>query len=107
MAGRSQAHMREYIHYNGDAFGNEKPRLVSNITNKTTGVSVNTATATSFDGYPRTYSATGLPTGTSINASTGVITGTATVGTYNSCVVTVVNAYGRVSSNTFTWTVSS
>jgi|UniRef100_A0AAU3I9P1 Zn-dependent metalloprotease len=54
-----------------------------------------------------TYSATGLPTGLSINSSTGAITGTpTTAGTY-STVVTVTDSTGATGTASFTWTVSS
>ncbi|MEY2243527.1 M4 family metallopeptidase [Streptomyces sp. NPDC015532] len=54
-----------------------------------------------------TYSATGLPTGLSINSSTGAITGTpTTAGTY-STVVTVKDSTGATGTASFTWTVSS
>jgi uncharacterized delta-60 repeat protein len=55
-----------------------------------------TVTATQL---PKTFSATGLPPGLSINPATGIISGTPTAtGTYNA-VVTVGNAGGTVNSN--------
>jgi hypothetical protein len=62
-------------------------------------------TASDPDGDALTYSATGLPTGLSINATTGVISGTvaAPAGTYP---VTVSVSDGHLlTSPTFTWTV--
>ncbi|MEU6389322.1 M4 family metallopeptidase [Streptomyces sp. NPDC046939] len=54
-----------------------------------------------------TYSATGLPAGLSINASTGVISGTpSTAGTY-STTVTVKDSGGATGTATFSWTVST
>ncbi|MFF3662454.1 M4 family metallopeptidase [Streptomyces olivochromogenes] len=54
-----------------------------------------------------TYAATGLPTGLSINSSTGAITGTpTTAGTYSST-VTVTDSTGATGTASFTWTVSS
>jgi Zn-dependent metalloprotease len=54
-----------------------------------------------------TYAATGLPTGLSINSSTGVISGTpTTAGTY-STTVTVTDSTGATGTASFTWTVSS
>jgi hypothetical protein len=53
------------------------------------------------------YSASGLPTGLSINSSTGVISGTAgTAGTYN-VTLTGTDSTGPTGSATFTWTVGS
>ncbi|MFE5087780.1 M4 family metallopeptidase [Streptomyces mirabilis] len=53
------------------------------------------------------YAATGLPTGLSINSSTGAITGTpTTAGTYSST-VTVTDSTGATGTASFTWTVST
>ncbi|MFF3907342.1 putative Ig domain-containing protein [Streptomyces sp. NPDC001848] len=63
--------------------------------------------ATDSAGAGLTYSATGLPTGLSINSSTGLISGTAsTAGTY-SVTVTAKDATGASGSTSFTWTVGS
>jgi uncharacterized repeat protein (TIGR01451 family) len=59
------------------------------------------------DGYPLTYSATGLPPPLAVNAATGAISGTltATAGTYP---VTVTVSDGSLSaSQSFTWTVTA
>ncbi|MFG2791854.1 M4 family metallopeptidase [Streptomyces sp. NPDC048419] len=54
-----------------------------------------------------TYAASGLPTGLSINSSTGVISGTpTTAGTY-STTVTVTDSTGATGTASFTWTVST
>ncbi|MEU3243231.1 putative Ig domain-containing protein [Streptomyces sp. NPDC006875] len=73
-----------------------------------TGASVSLQIAASDSaGAALTYSASGLPTGLSINSSTGAITGTAsTAGTY-STTVTATDSTGASGSATFTWTVSS
>jgi hypothetical protein len=53
------------------------------------------------------YSASGLPTGLSINSSTGVVSGTATTaGTYD-VTLTGTDSTGPSGSATFTWTVGS
>ncbi|MET8860535.1 putative Ig domain-containing protein [Streptomyces sp. NPDC004579] len=58
-------------------------------------------------GASLTYSATGLPTGLSINGSTGLISGTAsTAGTY-AATVTAKDSTGASGSASFTWTVST
>ncbi|MGY4929432.1 M4 family metallopeptidase, partial [Streptomyces sp. 900105755] len=63
--------------------------------------------ASSTNSGSLTYTATGLPTGLSINSSTGAITGTpTTAGTY-STTVTVTDSTGATGTASFTWTVSS
>ncbi|MGW7254897.1 putative Ig domain-containing protein [Streptomyces sp. NPDC054834] len=58
-------------------------------------------------GATLTYSASGLPTGLSINSSTGLISGTAsTAGTYG-VTVTATDSTGASGSASFTWTVSA
>jgi hypothetical protein len=54
-----------------------------------------------------TYSATGLPTGLTVNATTGVISGTptTTTGSPFTVHVTVHDTTGAVGSTTFTWTI--
>jgi len=63
--------------------------------------------ASDSGGATLTYSASGLPTGLSINSSTGLISGTAsTAGTY-SVTVTASDSTGASGSASFTWTVST
>jgi hypothetical protein len=60
----------------------------------------------SASGQTLAYSATGLPPGLSINASSGLITGTPTAGgTYN-VTVTATDTTGASGAASFTWTVS-
>ncbi len=63
--------------------------------------------ATDADGDPLTYSATGLPLGLTIDAATGVITGTVAFGAAatNNVVVTVSDAT-LSGTAAFTWTVT-
>ncbi|MER6125304.1 putative Ig domain-containing protein [Streptomyces sp. NPDC001795] len=74
----------------------------------TTGSSVSLQIkATDSGGASLTYSASGLPTGLSINSSTGLISGTAsTAGTYQ-VTVTAKDSTGASGSTSFTWTVGS
>ena len=63
--------------------------------------------ATDSAGAALTYSAAGLPTGLSINSSTGLITGTAsTAGSY-STTVTAKDSTGASGSVSFSWTVGT
>ena len=79
-----------------------------------TGISVATASAfTDVDSPTLTYSATGLPAGLSINATTGVITGTidrsasqVNGGIYN-VVVTATDPGGLSATQKFSWTVTN
>jgi hypothetical protein len=58
-------------------------------------------------GQTLTYSATGLPTGLTINAASGLISGTAgAAGTFTST-VTATDATGATGTASFTWTVTS
>ncbi|MFI9243515.1 M4 family metallopeptidase [Streptomyces sp. NPDC053086] len=63
--------------------------------------------ASSTNGGALTYSASGLPSGLSINGTTGLISGTpTTAGTYNTT-VTVTDSTGATGTATFSWTVST
>ncbi|WP_030196939.1 putative Ig domain-containing protein [Streptomyces sp. NRRL S-87] len=55
--------------------------------------------------YPYTWSASNLPLGTSINASTGLITGMARGSGTRTVTVTATDATGVPGSTTFTWRV--
>ena len=64
--------------------------------------------ATDPDGDPITYSATGLPPSLTLNASTGVISGTLSYSSAGShTVVVTATAGGASDSKTFTWTVTN
>ncbi|MGW4897446.1 M4 family metallopeptidase, partial [Kitasatospora sp. NPDC004240] len=76
--------------------------------NQTTkvGTAVNLQIQATGGTAPLTYSATGLPAGLSIAASTGKITGTpTTVGTSN-VTVTAKDSAGKTGTASFTWTVN-
>ncbi|MGH6654217.1 MAG: glycoside hydrolase family 3 C-terminal domain-containing protein [Actinocrinis sp.] len=57
-------------------------------------------------GQTLTYSATGLPAGVSINASTGAITGTPNAAGTSTVAVTARDGSGALASTSFSWTVT-
>jgi endo-1,4-beta-xylanase len=82
---------------------------VTQPANQTT--TVNTAAslqiqATDSGGAALTYSQTGLPTGLSINSSTGLISGTPTATGSSSVTVTAKDSTGATGSASFTWQVN-
>ncbi|MEZ0109638.1 hypothetical protein ABH920_003652 [Catenulispora sp. EB89] len=60
----------------------------------------------SASGQTLTYSATGLPTGLSINAASGLITGTASAAGTFTTTVTATDGAGASGTASFTWTVT-
>lgn len=105
---RSQERMRERSFT--DSSGHERPRHIATIAAKSNAAgAVSVAIAAAFDtGLPAgTYSATGLPTGLTIHATTGVVSGTAVAGSYPTARVTVRNGLGVAQSNTFAWTITA
>ena len=72
-----------------------------------TAVSLQVKATDSASGQTLTYSATGLPTGLSINSSSGLISGTPTTAGTDSVTVTAKDTTGASGSASFTWTISS
>ena len=73
-----------------------------------TGVGVNTpiSATDSTSGQTLSYSATGLPAGVSINASTGAITGTPSGTGTSTVTVTARDGSGAYAAQSFVWTVA-
>ena len=83
---------------------------VTNPGNKTGTVGTATSlqiSASDSGGAALTYSATGLPTGLSINASSGLISGTPSAAGTFSVTVTAKDSTNASGSTSFTWTIST
>ncbi|MFJ6212759.1 protease pro-enzyme activation domain-containing protein [Streptomyces sp. NPDC092296] len=72
-----------------------------------TAVSLQIHATDSASGQTLSYSAAGLPAGLSINASTGLISGTPTTATTATVTVTAKDGAGSTGTATFGWTVSA
>jgi serine protease len=75
-------------------------------TNVGTAVSLQIHATDSASGQTLTYSASGLPTGLSINGSTGLISGTPTATNAYSVTVKATDTTGASGSASFTWTIT-
>jgi len=71
-----------------------------------TAVSVPVSASDSTGGQTLSYSATGLPAGTAINATTGAITGTPSAAGTSTVAVTARDGSGAFATTNFTWTVA-
>ncbi|MBB5897345.1 M4 family metallopeptidase [Kutzneria kofuensis] len=82
---------------------------VSNPGNQSTatGTAVSLPLSASGGTAPYTWSATGLPAGLSINASTGTISGTPTTAGSNNVTVTATDSANHSGSASFTWTIGT
>ncbi|MCW2642784.1 MAG: hypothetical protein JWP76_5090 [Dactylosporangium sp.] len=78
----------------------------SQVATVSTATSLQIQAKSSGTGTTLTYFATGLPAGLSINASTGLISGTPTTVQSYTTTVTVKDSTGASGSTTFTWTVN-
>ncbi|MEY9967028.1 hypothetical protein ABIA33_005093 [Streptacidiphilus sp. MAP12-16] len=72
-----------------------------------TAASVQVHASDSASGQTLTYAATGLPAGLSINASSGLISGTPTAAGTSNVTVTATDSTGAVGSAAFSWVVSA
>ncbi|MBM9507110.1 putative Ig domain-containing protein [Actinacidiphila acididurans] len=71
-----------------------------------TATSLQISASDSASGQTLTYSASGLPTGLSINSSTGLISGTPSAAGTFSVTVSAQDTTGSTGSASFTWTIS-
>ncbi len=71
-----------------------------------TAASAQVSASDSQSGQTFTYSATGLPAGLSINASTGLISGTPTTAGTSTVTATAKDTTGATGTASFTWTVN-
>jgi hypothetical protein len=85
------------------------PVTVANPGNQTTkvGTAVSLTLSASGGTGPYTWTASGLPAGLSINATSGVISGTPTTAGTSSVTATATDSTGATGSASFTWTVNS
>ena len=94
---------------NGSSTGNTV--TVSNPGNQSTVVntaaSLQISASDSASGQTLTYSATGLPAGLSINASSGLISGTPTATGTSSVTVTAKDSTGATGTASFSWAVTT
>ncbi|MDI1466420.1 serine protease, partial [Catellatospora sp. KI3] len=72
-----------------------------------TAVNLQISASSSGSGQTLTYSATGLPAGLAINASTGKITGTPTTAQTTTVTVTAKDTTNATGTASFSWTVTS
>ncbi len=91
--------------------GSNNPPTITNPGNQTHteggSVSVQIQASDPDAGDTLTYSATGLPTGLSINSATGLITGTVTTANTFNTTVTVDDGNGGTDNASFTWTIQT
>jgi beta-glucosidase len=80
------------------------PGSQENVVNTAASVSLSGSDSTS--GQTLTYSATGLPAGVSINASSGQLTGTPTANGTSTVTVTAKDGNGAQASQSFVWSVA-
>ncbi|MFF0414361.1 putative Ig domain-containing protein [Kitasatospora sp. NPDC004745] len=86
----------------GSAVSVSNPGNQSTALNGSVSLQINASGGTA----PLSYGATGLPAGLSINASTGLISGTATAAGTSNVTVTVTDSAGKTATAGFTWTVT-
>ena len=108
---RRHAHRHRLVHLDGDRAGQRGPGVHTEFNDRTDPegavISFDANASDANPGDTLTYSATNLPSGIAINASTGVVSGTLSATSSGSYAVVLTVSDGSLTdTDSFTWTVT-